>query len=142
MTLKWFNLTPVLSGDTECSTFDVKPYARKRHSAGNDFFDVHELKPYPHLNRIALKGHSYANSEMILGLDIFHVIRPLEYFEMDQQNTAIANPLRLGWVSSGPLLSMSGLFCTCFKALSHIECDFNLAYQFRSWYEVESFGAH
>ena len=63
LTLKWFNLTPVLSGDRECSMFDVKPYARKRLSAGNDFFDVYELKPYPQLNRIALKGHSRKDSE-------------------------------------------------------------------------------
>ena len=33
-------LTSVHSTDTECSTFDVKPYVRKHLSDGNDFIDV------------------------------------------------------------------------------------------------------
>ena len=53
---------------------------------------------------------------MILGQDVFHSIRPLEYFESDRRDTPIAVRLPLGWVLSGPLPSTSGLFSTCFKA--------------------------
>ena len=37
-------LIPLHSGDTECSTFDVKPFVRKHFSVGNDFINVDGLK--------------------------------------------------------------------------------------------------
>ena len=55
---------------------------------------------------------------MILGQDVFHCIRPLEYFETDRTNTPIAVRLALGWVLSGSLPSTSGLISTCFKAVT------------------------
>ena len=55
---------------------------------------------------------------MILGQDVFHCIRPLEYFETDRTNTPIAVRLPLGWVLSGSLPSNSGLISTCFKAVT------------------------
>ena len=78
---------------------------------------------------------------MILGQDVFHSIRPLEYFESDRKNTPIAVRLPLGWVLSGPLPSTSGLVSTCFKAVTQSESDSKLADQLRSWYEMESFAA-
>ena len=96
---------------------------------------------YPHLEPIALQKYSYADVEMILGQDVFHSIRPLEYFESDRKDTPIAVRLPLGWVLSGPLPSTSGLFSTCFKAVVENESDSKLADQLRSWYEMESFGA-
>ena len=78
---------------------------------------------------------------MILGEDVFHSIRPLEYFEVDRKNTPIAVRLPFGWVLSGPLPSTSGLVSTCFKAVTQSESDSKLADQLRSWYEMESFAA-
>ena len=79
---------------------------------------------------------------MILGQDVFQFIRPLEYFDSDRKNTPVAVRLSLGWVLSGPLLSTSGLFSTCFKAVTtHKDTDSELAEQLRSWYDIESYGA-
>ena len=134
-------LTPVHSGGS-CSTFDVKHYVRKNLHVGNDVIDVDQLKQqYPHLEPVALSKYSYGEVEMILGQDVFHSIRPLEYFESDRKNTPIAVRLPLGWVLSGPLPSTTGLGSTCFKAVTQSETDSKLADQLRSWYEMESFAA-
>ena len=134
-------LTPVHSGGS-CSTFDVTAYVRKTLHVGNDVIDVDRLKQqYPHLEPVALSKYSYGDVEMILGQDVFHSIRPLEYFESDRKNTPIAVRLPLGWVLSGPLPSTSGLVSTCFKAVTQSEADSKLADQLRSWYEMESFAA-
>ena len=134
-------LTPVHSGGS-CSTFDVKPYVRKNLHVGNDVIDVDQLKQqYPHLEPVALSKYSYGDVEMILGQDVFHSIRPLEYFESDRKNTPIAVRLPLGWFLSGPLPSTTGLVSTCFKAVTQSEANSKLADQLRSWYEMESFAA-
>ena len=134
-------LTPVHSGGS-CSAFNVKPYVRKTLHVGNDVIDVDSLKTiYPHLEPIALKTYSYGDVEMILGQDVFHSIRPLEYFESDRKSSPIAVRIPLGWVLSGPLPSTSGLVSTCFKAVIQSESDSQLADQLRSWYEMESFAA-
>ena len=110
---------------------------------GKDVIDVGNLKKiYPHLEPILLSKSSYSNVEMILGRDVFHCIRPLEYFEADGPNTPIAVRLPLGWVLSGTLPSTTGLFATCFKAVTSSENDSILADQLRSWYDMESFGAY
>ena len=112
-------------------------------TVGNDVIDVESLKTmYPHLEPIPLKKYSYADVDMILGQDVFHFIRPLEYFDSDRKNTPVAVRLSLGWVLSGPLPSTSGLFSTCFKAVTtNKDADSELAEQLRSWYDIESYGA-
>ena len=111
-------LTPVHSGGS-CSSFAIKPYVRDDLQVGTDVIDVESLKTmYPHLEPIPLKKYSYADVDMILGQDVFHFIRPLEYFDSDRKNTPVAVRLSLGWVLSGPLPSTSGLFSTCFKAVT------------------------
>ena len=98
-------LTPVHSGGS-CSPFVVKPYVREDLKVGTDTIDVELLKTkYPHLQPISLKKYSYADVEMILGQDVFHSIRPLEYFDSDRKNAPVAVRLPLGWVLSGPLPS-------------------------------------
>ena len=135
-------LTPVHSGGS-CSTFPVTPYVRDDLKVGNNVIGVDNLKKiYPHLEPIPLSKYSYSNVEMILGQYVFHCIRPLEYFEADRPNTPIAVRLPLGWVLSGPLPSTTGLFSTCFKAVTSSENDSILADQLRSWYDMESFGAY
>ena len=115
---------------------------RKTLNVGNDIIDVHYLKTiYPHLEPIAVKTYSYGDVEMILGQNVFHSIRPLEYFESDQKLSPIAVRTPLGWVLSRPLLLTSGLVSTCFKAVTQSESDSQLADQLRSWYEMESFAA-
>ena len=76
---------------------------------------------------------------MVLGQDMFHFIRPLEYFETDRKTTPIAVPLTLDWVLSGPLPSSLGLFSTCFKVVTQGETNSKLADQIRSWYDIESY---
>ena len=135
-------LTPVHSGGS-CSSFTVKPYVRDQLTIGNDVIDVDELKTrYPHLEPIALSKYSYTDVKMILGQDVFHAIRPLEYFESDRRNTPVAVRLPLGWVLSGPLPSTTGLFSTCFKAVTQKEHDCTLSDRLRSWYDIESYGAY
>ena len=103
-------LTPVHSGGS-CSSFPVTPYVRDDLKVGNDIIDVDKLKTtYPHLEPIPLSKSSYSDVEMILGQDVFHCIRPMEYFEADRPNTPIAVRSPLGWVLSGPLPSTTGLF--------------------------------
>ena len=75
------NLTPVHSGGS-CSFFTVKHYVRDQLTIENDASDVDDFKTrYPHLEPIALNNYSYTDVKMILGQDVFHAIRPLEYFE-------------------------------------------------------------
>ena len=134
-------LTPLHSGGS-CSTFDVKPHVRKILHVANDVIDVDYLKTlYPYLEPIALKTYSYGKVEMILGQDVFHSIRLLEYFESDRKNSPIAVRIPLGWVLSGPLPSTSRLVSKCFKAVIQSESDSQLADQLRSWYKMESFAA-
>ena len=121
----------------------VKRYVWKDLNFGIDTTDVVSLKArYPHLNQIPLTKYRYGDVEMILGQDVFHAIRPLEYFETDRKDTPIAVRLPLGWVLSGPLPSTSGLFSTCFKAVTRSEEDSKLSEQLRSWYDIESYAAY
>ena len=75
---------------------------------------------------------------MILGQDVYHAIRPLEYFAADEKCSPFAVRLPIGWVLSGPLPSSSASVSTCFKA--NIEQDFELAGQIKSWYDMKSYG--
>ena len=83
--------------------------------------------------------YSYGEIEMILGQDVYHAIRPLEYFSADEKCSPFAVRLPIDWVLSGPLPSSSSLVSVCFKAI--IEQDFELACQVKSWYDMESYGA-
>ena len=74
---------------------------------------------------------------MILGQDIFHAIKPLEYFQGRNQNTPVAVRMPIGWVLSGPLPSSIGVRATIFKC--NLE-DVALAVQVKKWYELESYG--
>ena len=135
-------LTPVHSGGS-CSSFTVKSYVRDQLTIGNDLFDVDGLKTrYPHLEPSARSKYSYTDVKMILGQDVFHAIRPLEYFESDRRNAPVAVRLPLGWVLSGPLLSTTGLFPTCSQAVTQKEHNCTLSDRLRIWYDIESYGAY
>ena len=74
---------------------------------------------------------------MILGQDVFHAIKPLEYFQGRNRNTPVAVRMPIGWVLSGPLPSPIGVRATTFKC--NVE-DVALADQVKKWYELESYG--
>ena len=135
-------LTPVHSGGS-CSPSTIKPYVRENLNVGTETIDAkRSTRKYPHLEPISMQNYSYADVDMILGQDVFHFIRPLEYFDSDRKKTPVAVRIPLGWVLSGPLPSTSGFYSTCFKAVStNKDVDSELADQLRSWYDMESYGA-
>ena len=92
---------------------------------------------YPHLSVLHPVRYSYGNIEMILGQDVFQAICALEYFAADKNCSPFAVRLPIGWVLSGPLVSSSSLVSLCFKA-----DDYELACQFKSLYDMESYGAY
>ena len=83
--------------------------------------------------------YSYSNIEMILGQDVYHAIRPIEYFESASKCAPVAVRLPIGWVFSGPLSSSSSFVSPCFKTI--VEPEQDLVEQLRTWYELESYGA-
>ena len=112
-------------------------------NVGSVTIDVSDLKTkYPNLEPISLQKYSYADVDMILGPEVFHFIRALEYFESNRKNTPVAVRIPLSWVLAGPLRSTSGFYSTCFKALStNKDVNSDFADQLCTWYDKESFGA-
>ena len=76
---------------------------------------------------------------MILGQDVYHATRPIEYFESDSKYAPVAVRLSIGCVLSGPLPATSSFISSCFKIVIELESD--LTEQMKSWYEMESYGA-
>ena len=121
--------------------FTINPFVKESLNVGSDIINVQTLQEtYPHLAVLDPVTYSYKDIEMILGQDVYHAIRPLEYFSADEKRSPVAVRLPIGWVLSGPLPSSSCITSTCFKA--NIEHDNELASQVKSWYDIESFGAN
>ena len=120
-------LTVIPHKDQDFQAFNVRPYVRETLKVGSDIIDVKSIQEtYPHLAVLDPVRCSYGEIEMILGQNVYHAIRPLEYFS-------------IGWVLNGPLPSSSSLVSTCFKA--NIKQDFELGCQVKSWYDMEPYGA-
>ena len=120
--------------------FKVSIYVKEDLNVGADVINIKALQEtYPHLAVLDAVTYCYGNTEMILGQDVYHAIRPLSYFAADVKSSPFAVRLPIGWVLSGPLPLSSGLVSTCFKA--NMEQDFELASQVKSWYDIESYGA-
>ena len=127
-------------GDNTCESFDVSPYIRDTLNVGSDIINVPQLQEtYPYLSVLDPIQYSYSNVEMILGQDVYHAIRPIEYFESDSKCAPVAVRLPIGWVLSGPLPATSSFISSCFKIVTEPETD--LAEQLKSWYDMESYGA-
>ena len=121
-------------------TYKVSPYVKEDLNVGADVNNIKALQEtYPLLLVLDPVTYCYGNIEMILGQDLYHAIRPLEYFAANEKSSPFAVRLPIGWVLSGPLPSSSSLVSTCFKA--NMEQDFELASQVKSWYGMESYGA-
>ena len=137
---KVVQLTVTPHKDQDFEAFTVRPYVRETLNVGSDIIDVKSMQEiYPHLAVLDPVKYSYGEIEMILGQDVYHAIRPLEYFSADEKCSPFAVRLPIGWVLSGPLPLSSSLVSVCFKA--NIEQDFELACQVKSWYDMESYGA-
>ena len=138
---KVVQLTVTPHKDQHFEAFTVRPYVRETFNVGSDIIDVKsKQETYPHLAVLDPIRYSYGNIEMILGQDVYHAIRLLEYFSADEKSSPFAVRLPIGWVLSGPLPSSSSLVSTCFKA--NVEQDYELACQVKSWYDMESCGAY
>ena len=120
--------------------FKVSPYVKEGLNVGADVINIKVLQEtYPHLAVLDQVLHCYGNIEMMLGQDVYHAIRPLEYFAANEKCSPFAVRLPIGWVLSGPLPLSSGFVSTFFKAI--MEQEFELASQVKSWYDMESHGA-
>ena len=118
----------------------VIPYVKEDLNVDADVINIKALQEtYPHLAVLDPVRYCYGSIEMILRQDVYHAIRPLEYFAADKKCLPFAVRLPIGWVLSGPLPSSSGLVSTSFKA--NMEQDFELASQVKFWYDMESYGA-
>ena len=136
---KVVQLTVTPHEDRDFEAFTVRPYVRETLNVGSDIIAVKSMQEtYPYLAVLDPVKYSYGNIEMILGQDVYHAIRPLEYFAADENCSPFAVRLPIGWVLSRPLTSSSCLVSTCFKA--NVEQDYELACQVKSWYEMESYG--
>ena len=119
--------------------FTINPFVKESLNVGSDIINVQALQEtYPHLAVLDPVTYSYKDIEMILGQDVYHAIRPIEYFSADEKRSPVAVHLPIGWVLNGPLPSSSCLTSTCFKV--NIEHDNEVASQVKSWYDIESFG--
>ena len=126
--------------ENTCESVQVSPYIRENLNIGSDIVDVPRLQEaYPYLSVLDPVRYSYSNIEMILGQDVYHAIRPIEYFESESKCAPVAVRLPIGWVLSGPLPSSSNFVLSCSKAI--IEPEQDLVEQLRTWYELESYGA-
>ena len=79
---------PSVHSGGSCSSFTVKPYMQDQLTIGNDAVEADDLKTrYSHLEPIALCKYSYTVVKLILGQDVCHAIRSLEYFVSDSGNS-------------------------------------------------------
>ena len=138
---KMVRLTVTPHEDEDFEAFTVRPYVGETLTVGSDIIDVKSLQEtYPNLAVLVPVKYSYGNIEMILGQDVYHAIRPLEYFSADKKCSPFAVHLPIGWVLSVSLPSSWSLVSTCFKA--NIEQDLELACQVKSWYDMELYDAY
>ena len=118
-------------------SFRVTPFVKDSLSVGSETIDVPILQDwFPHLQSIKPIVYNYSDVEMMLEQDVFHAIKPLEYFQGRNQNTPVAVSKPIGWVLSGPLPSPIGVRATNFKCNE----DVALADPVNKWYELYSYG--
>ena len=115
---KVVKLTVTPHKNQKFEAFTVSPYVRETLNVGSDIIDVKLIQEtYPHLAVLNPVRHSYRDIEMILGQDVYHAIRLLEYFSANEKCSTFAVRLHIGWVISGPIPSCSSLVSTGFKAI-------------------------
>ena len=96
--------------------FTINPFPKECLNVGSDMINVQALQEtYPHLAVLDPVTYSYKDIEMIFGQDVYHAIRPLEYFSADEKRSTVSVRLLIGWVLSGPLPSSSYFTSTALK---------------------------
>ena len=111
--------------------FTINPFVKERLNVGSDIINVQALQEtYPHLAFLDPATSSYKDIEMILGQDVYHAIRRLEYCSADEKRSSAAKRLPISWVLSGHFPSSSCLTSICFKL--NIEHDDELASHVKS----------
>ena len=79
-------------------TFNINPFVKESLNVSSDIVNVQALQEtYPHLAILDPMTYSYKDIEMILGQDVYHAIRPLEYFSADEKRLPVAVRLPIGW---------------------------------------------
>ena len=90
---KVVQLTVRAHKDQDFEAFTVRPYVRETLNVGSDIIDVESMQEtYTYLTVLDPIRYSYGNIEMILGQDVYHAIRPLEYFAADEKCSPFACP--------------------------------------------------
>ena len=118
------NVTVKPSAENTCESSQVTPYIRENLNIGSDTVDVPQLQEiYPYLSVLDTVKYSYSNIETILGQEVYHAIRPIEYFESESKCSPVAIRQPIGWVLGGPLPSSSNFVSSCFKAIIEPEQD-------------------
>ena len=117
--------------------FNINPFDKENLNVGWDIINTQALQEtYPHL--AVLDPVTYSYKTLRWYSDKMSIV------PSDGKNTSLRSPvavrLLIGWVFSGPLPSSFCLTSTCFKV--NIEQDKELVRQVKSWYDIESFGAH
>ena len=78
-------------------SFRVTLFVKDSLSVGSETIEVTILQNrFLHLQAIKLIVYNYCHVEMILGQDVFHAIKPLEYFQGGNQNTPVAVRMAIG----------------------------------------------
>ena len=97
---KVVQLTVTPHKDQDFEAFTVHPYVRETLNVGSDIIDAKSMQEtYPHLAVLDPVRYSYGEIEMILGQDVYHAIRPLEYFSADEKCSPFAVRLPIGYLS-------------------------------------------
>ena len=69
----------------------INPFVKESLNVGSDIIKVQALQgTYPHSAVLDPVTYSYKDIEMILGQDVYHAIRPLEYFSADEKRSPVA----------------------------------------------------
>ena len=116
----------------------MKAFEKDRLELGNDCIDVKSLKQkYEHLSPISSNMLRLGDVQVLLGQDVFSLMRPLEYRYADnKQPWAVRLPL--GWVLSCPVPELLRENCTshCY----HVSVkDANLSNQVKPWLDMEAY---
>ena len=130
---KVVQLTVIPHKNLDLEAFNVLHYMRETLNVGCDILDVKSMQETcPHLAEPDPVRCGYGNIETKLGKDAYNAINKLEYFSADEKCSPIDIHL--------PLLSNSSLVSACFEA--NFEQDFQIAFQVKSWYDMEKYGAY
>ena len=100
---KVVQLTVTSNKGKDFEAFTERPYVRETLNVGSDIIDVKSMQEtHPHLAVLDPVRYSYGNIEMILGQDVYHAIRPLEYFAADEKCSPFDVRLSICWFFQRP----------------------------------------